>query len=341
MSGIGLGVYFGLIRATALQGERRAVIGMIQSARSAAAAGSGTFIRVDTAGGRLHLFGRTKVGVWHFEVLDDTGSPGAFGHVAVVSGGDAELAAGKIGKALSFDGSYHVKCKMNRAGQWIEIPTYDARDGVAVEAWVMPRDAGAEAMAVVSRDGWFDLWLEYDETEKRFALAATATTLDAADAGYRGWSATTAPVIRPNEWTHVSMTCHKLSGGIALRINGIEQDLEDSGSSAAPAPSSNEETAIGAGADGGDAFHGLIDEVNISLYAANIVHRITSKLKLEAEGLAAGSTIRFDSSGKLDAVHNGTTPKLILKDYKGDEVTASVVISIGAMGALDVTTWHK
>ena len=341
MCGIGLGVYFGFIRATALQGERRAVIGVIQSARSAAAAGNETFIRVDTASGRLHLFGRTKVGVWHFESLDGAGSPGAFGHVAVVSGGDAKLAAGKIGKALSFDGSYHLKCKMNRSSQWVEIPTYDTRDGVAVEAWLMPIDAGSDAMAVVSRDGWFDFWLEYDEAKKLFALAATATTLDTDDAGYRGWSATTAPVIRPNEWTHVSMSCHKLSGGITLRINGIEQDLEGSGSAAAPAPSSNEETAIGAGANGDDAFHGLIDEVNISMYAADIAHRITSKLKLEAEGLAAGNTIRFDSSGKLDAVHNGTTPKLMLKDYKGDEVTSSVVISIGAMGALDVTTSHK
>ena len=100
------------------------------------------------------------------------------------------------------------------------------------------------------------------------------------------------------------MTCHKLSGGIALRINGIEQDLEDVDSSAEPAPSSSEETAIGAGADGGDAFHGLIDEVNISIYAADTVHTITAKLKLEAEGLAAGNTIRFDSSGKRATVLN-------------------------------------
>ena len=33
--------------------------------------------------------------------------------------------------------------------------------------------------------------------------------------------------------------------------------------------------------------------------------------------------------------------KLFLKDYKDTEVTSSVTINIGQMGALDVTEWHK
>jgi len=341
LCGIGFGVYFGLVRATALQSETRAVMGIVQSARSSAAAGGETFIRVDAAKNRLYVFERVRVGVWHFETLGANGSQGAFGHVAVAEGGDAQLAAGKVGRSLSLDGSYRLECKMPRGGQWVDIPTYDAREGVAIEAWLMPADGAADTMAVISRDHWFDLWLEYDGDAKRFALAAAAATLSPDGAGYRSHSATTAPVIRPNEWTHVSMSCHKLSGGITLRINGVVQDLEDSASTDVAAPPPDETTAIGAGADGGEPFHGRIDELDLSAYAADEVHQITAKLKLAAAGLAPGDTIRFDSSGKLDAVHGGTTPKLMLKDMKGDDVTSSAVISIGAMGALDVDVSHQ
>ncbi len=341
LCGVTIGVYYGLVRQTALDGETRAVMGIVQAARSAAAAGRETFIRVDTETGRLYPFSRTTVGVWHFEVVTAEGSPGAFGHAAVAADGEPKATPGKIGGALRFDGTYSLRCKMNRGGEWVNIPTYDTRDGVAIEAWILPRDTGAEAMAVVSRDGWFDLWLEYDAGMKRFALAASATTLDADGSGYRLRSATSEPVIRPNEWTHVSMSCHKLSDSVVLRVNGIEPALEEQAASAGSTPAPDAESAIGAGADGGDPFHGAIDEVGLSTYAAATVHRIVGKLTLDAANLAPGNTIRFDASGQLDAAHGGATPQLILKDMKGQEVTSSVTISIGAMGALDVDVWHK
>ena len=341
LCGIGFGVYLGLVRATALQSETRAVMGVVQSARSSAAAGGETFIRVDTAKNRLYVFERVRVGVWHFETLGANGSPGAFGHVAVAEGGDAQLAAGKVGRSLSLDGSYRLECKMPRGGQWVDIPTYDAREGVAIEAWLMPADGGADTMAVISRDGWFELSLGYNADKKRFALTASATVLLPDGGGYLCQSMSMSPVIRPNEWTHVSMTCHKLSDGITLRINGVRPGWTSHTSGSVAAPSSDAETVIGARADGGEPFHGRIDELDLSAYAADEAHQVTAKLKLAATGLAPGDTIRFNSSGKLDAVHGGTTPKLMLKDMKGDDVTSSAVISIGAMGALDVDVSHQ
>ena len=79
----------------------------------------------------------------------------------------------------------------------------------------------------------------------------------------------------------------------------------------------------------------------MSVYAASDVHTVTGKLKLEAANLAAGNTVRFDSTGKLDSVHGGATPQLILKDDEGQGVKSTVVISIGAMGALDVKASHN
>lgn len=343
LCGIGFSVYFGLIRSTALNSEMRAVMGIVQSARSAAAAGGETFIRVDTANNRLHVFERVRVGVWHFEMLNASGTPGAFGHTAVAVDGGATLAEGKVGKALALDGSYRLKCKMNLGEEWAEIPGYDAHEGVAIEAWVMPADTDADTgtMTVISRGGWFALSLVYDADTKRFALDASVIMPSPDGAEHRNYTASTAPVVRPNEWTHVSISCHKLNGTITLRVDGVAQDLVDNTSGAVEAPSSDAETIIGGQADGDDPFKGRIDELDISAYAANDVHQITGKLKLEAAGLAAGDTVRFDSSGKLDSVHGGTTPKLMLKDYQGQAVKSSVVISIGAMGALDVDVSHN
>ncbi len=348
--GIGLGAYFGLIRSSAFNSETRAVMGIVQSARSKAAAGGETFIRVDTANNRLYVFESVRVGVWHFETLSVAGTPGAFGHTAVAADGDPVLAEGKIGKALALDGSYRLKSKMSLGGQWVNIPKYDTRNGLIIEAWIMPADIADGTMTVISRSGWFDLSLEYDAGTKRFALSAHATTVTAAellkddddddDVEYQSYAATTEPVIRPNEWTHVSMSCHILSSVITLRVNGLAQALAggDLVDSAAP---SDAETVIGAQADGSDAFKGRIDELHMSVYAANDVHTVTGKLKLEAADLAAGDTVRFDSTGKLDSVHGGATPKLILKDDAAQGIKSTVVISIGAMGALDVKTSHN
>ncbi len=343
--GIGVGVYFGLLRVNAMQSEKYAVVAIIHSARSTARAESSeTFVCIDAKAGRLYPFGREKVGVWHFETLEESPSRtyGALGHAALVTGGEAKLTDGKVNKALLFDGTYYLRCKMLRGAQWVEIPAYDTHEGVAIEASVAPVHSGADDMTIMSRNGWFGMSLRYDETSKKFALVAFAVVLDADEAGYLKHSASSAPVIRPNEWTHVSMSCHKLSTGITLTINGVEQDPAGSGSEAVQAPVSDTETAIGAAAGGAAYFYGRIDHLIISAYVVDTVHQVSQKLALEAEGLADGNTIRFGPSGELTAEHVGTPPRVLLKEYKGGNVvSSSVTITVGPMGALDVETWNK
>ena len=340
--GIGVGVYYGFVRMNAMQAETGAVTAVIRSARSTAVAeGSETFVCVDTAKNQLYPFGRSKVGVWHFETLDGSRSDGAFGHVALADGGAAALADGKVGKAVSFDGTLRFRCKMYRAGNLVNIPTYDARQGVAVEAWVMPAEAGSGPLAVLSRDGWFAMELLYDAAESRFALSAYAVTVGADGAGCVKRSASTAAAIRPNEWTHVSMSCHKLSPGVTLRINGVEQVAAGSASEPSAAPDAGADTIIGGTALGTGGFRGRIDGLILSAFAVDTVHTVTPKLKLRAEGLASGNTIRFDASGRLTAAHDGVAPKIVLEDYAGPTLTSSVTVTVGSMGALDVAAWNR
>jgi len=343
--GIGVGVYFGVLRANALQAEKYAVVTMIQSARSTARAESSeTFVCIEPEAGRIYPFGREKVGVWHFETLEDSPSRtyGALGHAALVTGGEAKLTDGKVSKALLFDGTYYLRCKMLRGAQWVQIPAYDTHEGVAIEASVAPVHSGADDMTIMSHDGWFGMSLRYDEASKKFALAAFAVVLDANEAGYLRYSASTAPVVRANEWTRVGMSCHRLGTGITLTVNGAEQDLAGSSTEAAPAPASDTETAIGAAPGGTQYFYGRIDHLIVSAYMVDTVHQISPKLALEAEGLAEGNTIRFGPSGELTAAHDGTPPRVLLKEYRGGNVvSSSVTITVGPMGALDVETWNR
>jgi len=342
--GISIGVYFGFVRAVAIQAETGAVIAVIQSARNTAIdESSETFVCFDAEQGQLYPFGRRKVGVWRFEAIDHTGasalSYGAFGQAAILVGGNAAVTDGRVGKALACDGATHFACKLLRPPDWVNIPQYDAREGVGIEALVAPAPAAPGKMAVVSRDGWFALWLEHDADKARFELHAYAVTLDKSGAGYLKWTASTEPVIRLNEWTHVRMGCHRLGEGVALYINGVSASVV-SGSASASSPSAATQTFI-AGAGGGDLFNGRIDEVIISAYAVADVHRISRKLRLRHSGLADGDTIRFDASGKLTADHEGAPPQVILQEMKGTRVSSEVVITVRTMGAMDVQTTNK
>jgi prepilin-type N-terminal cleavage/methylation domain-containing protein len=341
--GTSVGVYFAFVRTAAMLAEERAVLAVLQMARATALSeGAETFVCVDTDGGRIYPFGRSKVGVWSFEAIDGTGtySPGAFGQGALFQGGEGRLADGKIGRALECDGTTYVKCKLFRAPSWTEIPTYDAREGVALEAWVAPVPAAAARFVILRREDWFGLELVRDESSGKYTLKGFAVTLDRSGPDYLEHSGETVPVIRPNEWTHVALACHKLSTGVTLAVNGVEQELASSGSQQAAAPSSARESAIGAAPDGADGFHGRIDAVVVSAYTVDTVHEVSRKLRLAAEGLAEGNTIRFGPSGRLSPEHEGATPRVRLQEMKGTEVLSTTTITIGAMGALDVSHSH-
>lgn len=338
MMSIGAGVYFALLGTTTVRGEMRAVMAILQSARNTARAkGCETSVCVDELGKQLYPFGRTKVGVWHFEELVSGPSRtyGAFGHAALATGGDAKRADGVAGNALNFDGTYYLRCQMLRGTEWVEIPGYDTHEGAALEAWVMPVQAETTNRTIISRDGWFGMSLEYDGPTERFALAAFVVTLAPDGGQYLRYSATSDPIIRPNEWTHVGVSCHKRSSSITLEINGMKYVETPSGP--APDPSGSAETTIGATAAGADHFHGRIDQLIISAYAAEPAHHVAGRLFLRAEGLAEGDTVRFDSTGKLAEAHGDIEPKIILEERKGrDEILTRVTITVGKMGALHV-----
>jgi prepilin-type N-terminal cleavage/methylation domain-containing protein len=351
--GISTGIYFKFVRTTALMGEQRAVMAVIQMARSTAVEEGGeTFVCIDTENNQIYPFGREKVGVWHFETLGEGLSRGALRQGALVApdGAIVVLADGKVGKAIQLDGTAYLKCKLYRAPQWINIPTYNARDGLAIEAWVAPVNTGAAKMNVFKREGWFEMALTWDAAAEMYKLSARVVTLDPDypsedDLRYKYCSATSQAVIRPGEWTHLRMSYHKMSDVMALEINGNKVDTfahSDTGSVPEDSePLDPTETAIGAAADGSDAFTGRIDELIVSAYTVDTVHKVTSKLSLEAARLADGNTIRFNASGRLTSAHDGKSPRVILREYKEATAVSSATITVGAMGAMDVEVEYK
>ncbi len=346
--GISTATYFAFLRTTALEGDLNAVAAILETARSSACSQrSETFVRIDAANGTILPFRSEKVAVWHFEALDETVSPplthGALGQVAYASGAGAKLAAGTVGNALLFDGAYHLKCKLPRAGGPVNIPTYDAREGLVIEADVAPlRAAGSGRLTVLWRDGWFGMSLRYDEPAGRFALETFAVTLDPDGTDCLRWTAATLPVIRAGEWTRVSMSGHKFGEGLVLAVNGVVQDLASSAAESASAPAATAETTIGATATGADPFHGRIDGLVLAAYAVDAAHKVNGRVTLVAENLADGNTIRFDASGALASAHEGNPPRVFLRQYKGSQIIAEASVTVGPMGALDVAEpWYK
>jgi prepilin-type N-terminal cleavage/methylation domain-containing protein len=344
--GIGVGAYFGFIRTTALQGETRRVMAVIQMARSTAVSeGAETFVAVDASRNQLYPFARRHVGVWHFETLDTSGakprSVGAFGYAAVTGAGSPTLADGKVGKAIAFDGSTALLCKRWHRGRDRNIGEFDTREGVGIEAWIAPSDDAA-TQTIVHRDGWFELWLDWDDAAKKFALHGRAWTYDAESGNMEGGRLVHSnPVIHSNAWTHVTLNCHRLDVYPKLTVNGRPADHNSTDDPSEHVPDADAETAIGAEADGTNAFHGRIDEVLVSAYLVDRVQQVTQKLKLGHDGLAAGNTIRFDRTGRLGPEHEGTVPRLYLREYDRSKEISRVTITVGEMGTLDVDVWHE
>jgi prepilin-type N-terminal cleavage/methylation domain-containing protein len=341
---IGVGVYFGFARTTALQGEMRRVIAVIQMARSTAISENAeTFVAVDADENQLYPFGRRRVGVWHFEMLDTSvprpRSVGAFSYAAVTDAGTPTLADGKIGKALAFDGSTVMHCKRFHRGQDRNIDELRTRDGVGIEAWIYPTGSAA-TQTIVHSDGWFALWLVWDDGEKRFALHGKATTLDVESGDWEQRTASTAAVVRANAWTHVTMNCHRLSQNVSLAVNG-RAAVANSAAGTVGEPSEDTATAIGAEAGGGNAFHGRIDEVILSAYILDRVQQISGRLKLGHANLATGDTIRFDPTGRLSSEHDGSVPTVYLREYDKSVEISRVTVTVGVMGTIDVDVWHK
>ena len=353
LMGIGAGVYFAFLGTVAVQAETRAAVAIVQSARSTARAqGCETFVCVDRESKQIYPFSRSEIGVWRFETVDQTLSPpptyGAFGHAALVTeigtGAAVKETDGHVGNALDFDGTFYLTCKKSAAGDQ-HIPSYDTHEGVELEAWirpVQPAAAGSAERTVVHHDGWFGMSLEYVAASGRLKLKGFAVVLAEDEADYTEYKGSTTALLRPNEWTHVRMACHKLSGGVRLWINGALQKLEtpvplpDEGLGA---PDAAVDTTLGAGKDGAGPFYGKIDQVVLSAYQMGMVHQVAKRLELDHNGVENVMTIRFDASGSLTTADGkqATVPsKIILREKKGTKILTDVTITVGVTGAVDV-----
>ena len=343
--GTGIGVYFAYVRTNAFRAETQAVASILQAARlNAIEQNSDSLVCVEPDHNRITQITRTTVGVFHFEDLNDNLTSGAFGHAALVASGTPALVPGKVGHALALDGQSSLKCKMLRGSQWVNIPTYDAREGIAIEAWIMPSaPAGTSAaqMTIVERQGWYGISLRYDPTAGRFSVSAGAVTILPDAPGYFQHSAMSAAIIRPNEWSHVSISYNAHAEFLSLRVNGLEAAIGYDSSMAGNTPDPAAETLIGAAADGTAAFMGRIDELIISAFASEPSHYVTAKLKLESQNLAPGNTIRFTPTGRLDPVHDPAPPKVILNNYQSGAIKDSATMTVGQIGTVDVTETHQ
>lgn len=335
--GTGVGVYKSYTRLAALRSETAQLVAIITSVRNAAISSNGAAcVRID-AQNRVYPFILHKVGVFHFEDLVDNRSFGAGSQVALAEGATPQLVPGKVGNAMLFDGALYLKAKDSAGSGWVDPVSYDSRQGIALEAWIMPASVAGK-MAIVSREGWFSLAIERDEATGLYKLLGTAMVLGV-DGKALAYTAATSAVIRPNEWTHVSMNCHTFGTGMQLLINGV--DSINSYTSSAAAIPANAETLIGASADSDVRFSGMIDQLVIGIYENDQMYEISRKLALEKTGFADGDTVRFTGSGTLDAAHGSNPPRIVLKNLSGNDVKNRATITVGPMGVIDVETWDK
>ena len=159
-------------------------------------------------------------------------------------------AAGRHGKALSFDGR----------DDWVTVldsPSLDLSTAMTVEAWVRPR----------SVSGWRTILEKETDTELSFGLYAASA--GGAPSGWGGMRGIYGPARIPTgTWTHLAAT----HDGVRLRLFR-DGKLVASRPMQARLKVSGRELRIGGNAVWGEFFSGLIDEVRVysrALSAAEI-----------------------------------------------------------------------
>jgi hypothetical protein len=159
--------------------------------------------------------------------------------------------AGRYGQAFSFDGSSKgVAFGRRHNGDMA------SSDSGAYVAWIKPRRIGAH-QHIASRTGplgWN--WSISSEGRLAFCLVQGQRDLSCEYGGLVGRTTLVADL-----WYHVAIVRSK--SAMSMFINGQEERSRALGA-AGERPNSSSETSVlrlGAGPDGSDPFHGLIDEV--------------------------------------------------------------------------------
>ena len=277
-----------------------------------------------------------RVGTWHFEHEFGSRSAsgeqppvsfltGAFGQTADATGlDDASLVEGKYGKALEFlrwtesAGATDLHTAMLAVQK---LPAYDIREGIRISAWVRPElpppsAAGPHIYTVAAKPAAgstdtsvYSLKLALAGDERLFQLVGGVVP-DGATLPHETCS---QPMIRPGEWTHVSML-YAPGGYVELFVDdepltrehhGIEYYPEETAVPDGPIRRSTESLLIGS--DGANGFHGAIDELTIDAITksdrqtlpGNVLVKVDNPTRTEAGSRTENRHIfYFDRSGR-------------------------------------------
>ena len=210
-------------------------------------------------------------------VVDSSASPvnGAFGAGAAAP---TRVAAGKYGRAVSFDGGDSISVPDTTASK------LDLTNGMTIEAWVKPTSMnGWESVAYKERGGAGTGLLSYALYAHDGGTAAppagyVRTSSGGPDRGIQGGAARLAL----NTWTHITVTYTTAAGGSTMKfyidgalvatVTGANQNILQ-GNNALRIGNSNASISEG--------FNGVIDELRIynrALSAAEIVADMTAPI---------------------------------------------------------------
>ncbi|MEZ4279813.1 MAG: LamG-like jellyroll fold domain-containing protein [Myxococcota bacterium] len=158
----------------------------------------------------------------------------------------------RAGGTLYFDG---IDDRV-RVTDPIQLAELKMEDALSIEAWIHPRGPGGNLGGViVNKEGEYALTRLPDGTIA-FSLAGTSL----------GWATIATAAVAPERvWTHVALTYSNSSGRAEIYLDGVLADAFDNSGSIGDAHPGLDELQIGGRqrTDGGQWFHGVIDEVRV------------------------------------------------------------------------------
>ena len=286
---------------------------------------------------RIYALGKRTVGCWHFEQgqIDGAKLKGALGQEGDIAG-LATSVPGKIGRAITFDGSTTA---VSVTSPYLN----EIRDGVFVDAYVWPNAEGMSSGAilpVVSKDGGegstFTLALRYQPTATQdlFSLEGSVDLGDATN------QAQTQVLIRAREWTHVGLAyMHDAADGdgqpvgLILRINGQEVTL--TGPSPTKGKLAPNTAPLLIGRHGSNYFRGRMDELKIGSLVVSDLFKLPQNTEVRADPGSSDGRVHFDDEGKLDTRYHGKVVRFIVRSPRDRLVRYIQVNWLGGVEVLD------
>jgi prepilin-type N-terminal cleavage/methylation domain-containing protein len=327
---ISLVSFVGITRRASREGAARNLQNVLRQARmSAVDGGRGAVVRIDPPSNTLYGLASRVQAAWHFDALEGAApetTPGAKNMDGTVTG-TPSLETGMLGLSLEFSSGDVVNCG--------NYPIFDQTDGIRLEAYVRPADAGAGTGTVMAKTDGAGAGYELEvsdavagapyDLEATFYLAdgATVVNLQAEE------------VLPEREWRHVAVEYDGYEA--RLYVNGILVDLDSFDPNDDDGADPNDSTDLG-WAEGeliepargddlevGRGFTGRIDEPLLLSVAGG--DRVTFP---EEVGLATSATaVHFDTQGFLDLIYHpvGVVYAAVGDPYQGAELDADITDS--------------